>query len=309
MVKYKKVADILCDFFIFECMKTALIIPVHNQAKHWSRMIKAIEELSEYPDTVYVMMDRPKKSDFMYVNGLCKRQGKKCEYEVIESHDKPAYMGRPQENDDDNFLAGHVRNKAIDLAISEGHEIFIFIDGDCIPEVDIVKDHKKLNSLGIPNLSVGRRRDERHNWKDQREVDNIVKGAQLFTSGNGYVVQNVQLLVSSTIVWTCNVSINIDAINRIKRLNQRYYERAEVFNSEFSGTWGGEDGFLGFQCFYSRIYITMCASDKSGIRHIDHPRPESKYGDVNWDTYFKERMDDFDSRLSSNPLTSEFYVG
>jgi len=289
-------------------MKTALIIPVHNQAKHWSRMIKAIEELSEYPETVYVMLDRPTKTDYKYISGICSRQGKNCTYKVIESHDKPKYMGRPQANDDDNFLAGHVRNKSIEMATNEGHEIFIFIDGDCIPETDLVKDHKKLNSLGIPNLSVGRRRDEKHNWKDQREIDNVVKGAKLFSSGNGYVVQSVQLLITSTIVWTCNVSINIDAINLVKKLNRIYYERDEVFNSEFSGTWGGEDGFLGFQCYVARVFITMCATDKSGIRHIDHPRPPSKYDDVNWDTHYRNCLDDFDSRQSITPITSDFYA-
>ena len=288
-------------------MKTALIIPVHNQANHWSRMIKAIEELSEHPDTVYVMLDRPKKTEYMYIRGLCRRQGSNTTYEIIESHDKPEYMGRPQKDAKDNFLAGHVRNKAIDLATKDGHEIFIFIDGDCIPEKDLVKEHNKLNSLGLPNLSVGRRRDENIQWKDQREVDPKVVPAKLFSSGNGFVIQNVDLLVSSTIVWTCNVSINLQAVKLIKKLNSRYYERDELFNSEFSGTWGGEDGFLGFQAYCARVFITMCSKEKSGIRHIDHPRPISKYGDQNWDAYYKSQILDFQSRIDSYPLTASFF--
>jgi len=289
-------------------MKTALIIPVHNQAKYWSQMINAIEELSETPETVYVMLDRPNKMDYRYISGICNRQGKNNTYKVIESHDKPSYMGRPQVNDDDNFLAGHIRNKAIKLAIEDGHEIFIFIDGDCVPEKDLIKDHKLLNSTGIPNLSVGRRRDEKHQWKDQREIDPNVSPTKLFASGNGYVVHNAELLSTSTIVWTCNVSINLDAVNLIKKLNHIYYERDELFSSEFSGTWGGEDGFFGFQAYCARVFITMCSTKYSGIRHIDHPRPLSKYGDNNWDDYFRQQLDDLQSRLDSNPLTIMFYA-
>lgn len=294
-------------FFIFKCMKTALIIPVHNQAKHWSRMIKAIEELSEYPDTVYVMLDRPKKTDYMYINGICHRQGLRTVYKVVESYDKPEYMGRPQVDDKDNFLAGHIRNKAIEMAMEDGHDIFIFIDGDCIPEKDLVKEHKQLNSLGIPNLSVGRRRDENIQWKDQREIDPKVSSAKLFSSGNGFVIQNIDLLVSSTIVWTCNVSLNLYAVKLIKKLNTRYYDRDELFNSEFSGTWGGEDGFLGFQAYCVNVFITMCTKEYAGIRHIDHPRPIDKYADQNWDAYYKSQLIDFQSRMESYPLTASFF--
>jgi hypothetical protein len=288
-------------------MSTALIIPIHNQSSYWSRMISAIEAQSVIPDAVYVLLDRPRKSEYRYITGICNRDNLKANYKVVECHQTPSYMGRPQSSPDDNFLAGYVRNIGVDLALKDGHETFIFIDGDCIPEMDLVKSHNQLNENVLPNLSVGRRRDINHDWKDQREIDPTISPSKLFSSGNGFVIHNPDLILTSSIVWTCNVSMNLNAVKLIKRMNLKYYERDELFNSEFCGSWGGEDAFLGFQAYSCRVFITMCSDELAGIRHIDHPRPESKYGD-DWGKYFLSQVDDLQVRLSLEPLLLDFYI-
>jgi hypothetical protein len=51
-----------------------------------------------------------------------------------------------------------------------------------------------------------------------------------------------------------------------------------VFHPDFCGRWGGEDGFLGMECFYGGIPIrTTPIMDMEGVSHIEQPRPSNRY--------------------------------
>jgi len=289
-------------------MKTALIIPIYNQSKYFLRLVSAIESMSELPDIVYPTLDRNSREDYKIIKRICENKNLKCQYKILDLTNIPEYIGKPTNNPgQDLFLTGDRRNQAIDIAIQDGCEIFVFIDGDCIPEKDLIKAHNRVNSRGKSNLSVGRRREEKHNWDDQRETEPKLKALRLFSKANEIVIHNPELLYTATIVWSCNVSLNISAVKLLKNLNKIYYGKSEVFNSEFLGAWGGEDCFLGIQAYMCRIFITMINDEFSGVRHIEHPRPLNKYHAIAWTEHLAEQIELLNLMQSNKPLDLSFF--
>lgn len=290
-------------------MQTALIIPVHNQKQHWKRMLLSIERLTELPFCVYVMLDRPSRSDYDFVRLSCESNGLRNTYKVFNVQDIPPYIGRPNNLPDQSlFLTGHRRNLGIEYAINDGCDCFVFIDGDCVPQYDLIKSHTRAASSNTAVLSVGRRRDVQHNWNDQREISDNLKGYRLFTSGDEYIVDDWYLLTTSAIVWSCNMSLNLRAINRLKKFNKKYYGREDVFHMDFCGTWGGEDGFIGIESNKCGITIKMLGDSASGIKHIHHERPMSKYGGESFSEYLIAHIDLLELKMQNSPLTDEFFI-
>lgn len=288
-------------------MKTAVIIPFYNQRKYWLKMFHAIEAQSEHPDIVYVAMDRQSSDDVSAINRICASGN--VNYKVMNLSDIPEYIGNPQVIPNQSlFMTGYRRNTCINDALVNGCECIIMFDGDCIPDVDVVRDHKKLNSLNVPNISNGRRREEKYEWKDQREVDPKMRSADLFNRGNGYVIHNPDLLRSCSVTWSCNLSMNLSAIKLIKKFNREYYGRDEVFSSEFLGRWGGEDSFLGIHAIACKIFVTMLTTEFSSIRHIEHPRPDDKYSDKAFGDHLIKEIDYLNMLQDLKPLTLDFYV-
>lgn len=288
-------------------MKTAVIIPLYNQRKYWMKMFQAIESQSETPDIVYVAMDRQSLDDVDSIRRICKTG--KVNYRVMDLQSIPPYVGKSQILPDQNlFMTGHRRNECVEDALLNGCECFIMFDGDCIPEKDVVKDHKAINSVPFPNISNGRRREEKYEWKDQREVDPKMRGADLFSRGNGYVIHNPDLLRSCSITWSCNLSLNLAALKLLKKFNLEYYGRDELFNGEFLGRWGGEDSFLGIEAIACKIYVTMLTTEFSGIRHIEHPRPDNKYSDKAFSDHLVKELDYLNMLQDLKPMLSGFYV-
>jgi hypothetical protein len=289
-------------------MEAALIIPVYKQVKYWLKLMHGIEKQTVLPKHVYVMLDRPTPDEEKYVREVCASNDLKNSYKVFAEHKPPEFVGRPNNLPDQKlFMAGYMRNLAIDRAIEDGCRVFIMIDGDCIPEKNLIKAHLEVGSVGIPSLSCGRRNDIKYGWKDQRDVDPKLRKLKLFNSGNGFIIQNQDLLYKSSIVWTCNVGMNFPAVKIIKKLNNKFYGRPEVFSSEFLGTWGGEDGFLGIQANMTRIFINTISEEKSGIRHINHPRPLSKYGDQQFGEYLRMHIELLNEMQLNDPLTIDFF--
>jgi hypothetical protein len=230
------------------------------------------------------------------INSICK---------IVEISEPPVYMGNPPNPGDAPFLAGHVRNVGIDKALEDNAEIFIFIDGDCIPQKSLIQSHMSKLKLNVPVLSIGRRRESIYKWQDKREVDPSLFNLKLFRE-HGVIINNPQLLEKSLIVWTCNIGLNLKAVNILKKFNLSYYKRDEVFSSEFLGKWGGEDGFLGIQAYYCRVFITTIGNLASGVEHIDHPRPPDVYN-PNHMNFFKEQCDRLRKKITVNPMVLEFF--
>ncbi len=286
-------------------MKTALLVPIYKQSKYFQEIYNGIESQTESPDSVYLILDRPTAEEFTTIKNICKNS--KINYVILGIHDIPEYIGKPTNIPGSQlFLTGHRRNVGIDRAIRDGNEIFIFIDGDCIPESSLVESHKNACTTTMPIITCGRRNESRFGWRDQREFDPELKALDLFKKG-GSIIYIVDLLKRSAIVWTCNFAINLKAVKLVKKLNKFYYNRDEVFSSEFLGSWGGEDSFLGLQSIFCKIIVSTISNDNAGIRHIDHPRPDNKYA---YDTFQKTlitQVELLEYMFKKKPLTIDFF--
>lgn len=290
-------------------MHPALIIPLYKQNKYWQRMISAIEAQSVLPKFVYVMMDRPSDKEYQEILGICNRTNLKCKYKVFNCQDLPDFLGRPTQLPDfDLFLTGFRRNFAIANAIADGCDMFVMIDGDCIPQSNLIKAHVNACSTDMPMLVCGRRCDDKYNGLDQRDLDPKVAPFKMFSSVNPHPILTYDLHKTCSVVWSCNISMNIKAIERIKKLNEYYFGKSEVFSSQFVGTWGGEDAFLGIQANASMVVIATINDVKSGINHIDHPRPESKYGSNSFFKYFAEQIELFNAMMLNKPIPMEILI-
>jgi hypothetical protein len=279
--------------------KIALIIPLYKQSQFWSKILKAIENQSKLPNTIYLMLDRPALDDVKVIEEINSHSKLNIKTTVVDDY--------PSLNkSDDLFLAPYVRNIGINLAIQDGCDKFVFIDGDCIPQNKLIESHLNKIKYNVSILSVGRRRESIYRWQDRREFVSELTHLDLFRK-NGLLINNPDLLKRSLIVWTCNIAMNLQAIKLVKKLNKKYYNRDEVFCSDFIGKWGGEDGFLGIEAYYCRVFITTIGEKNSGIEHIDHPRPEEKYT-IKHMEFFNKQVELLRQKIALNPLELNFYT-
>ena len=275
-------------------MKVALIIPLHNQLENWPKIVKGIENQTIVPDRVIAVLDRPSDDDEM------------SQYMIDTKLNITYPVQRESKENKDKFMAPHNRNVGIQSAIKDDCDIFIFIDGDCIPQNKLIESHINKLKYGIPVLSVGRRRESIYRWQDRREYVPELSHLGLFPE-DGLLINNTELLKNSLIVWSCNMALNLSAVKLLKRLNRKYFNRSEVFSSDFNGSWGGEDAYLGIQAHYCRILITTIGEKRSGIEHIDHPRPEGKYN-MNHMELLNKQMETLRQKVRIHPLDVSFFI-
>lgn len=267
-------------------MRLALVILSHAQDKYLPSMLDAINSFDEKPSRVMIMLDRPGIKEHIIT--------KRClsKYPDIELHvnsDLPAYAGRPQMLcGEEYFLSGYMRNIAIGMIDWENTDGVIFIDGDCIPERGLISGHAEALKYG--GLSVGKRCERKWLWNDQREMkdDSLIP----IFGKEPMSVTNEWFIVDSGVVWTCNVGLSKNAVMRLSWLNHHLYGRYEVFSTDFCGTWGGEDGFLGMECFYTGIPIYTVSHGAKHIRHQDHERPLRKYDHMTFMDYLEWKREE-----------------
>ncbi len=268
-------------------MNLLLAIPARGQNKYLAEMKAAINAMSVKPCHVLYMADRPSPKERVEALSILDNDPL-IEYYPISS--KPAYVGRPKMTYGvEWFLAGHVRNCAVDY-VSRNADIdaVVFIDGDCIPETDLIKAHMESLDRATPTVTVGQRKESIHKWRDQRtcEDSEIHLFKELPTE-----VCHEPMFVDSGVVWTCNFGMNTAALDKLKTVNRTLYGRDEVFSSDFLGTWGGEDGFIGLECYYTGIPVIALGDGDNGIRHKYHDRPLDKYDPVSFATYLDEQRE------------------
>lgn len=269
-------------------MNVLLAIPSKNQAKYAAQMADAIGAQSVRPSHTLYMPDRPTGKELVEIRRILKDTS----IEVYPVSSLPDYVGRPNMNAGaDWFLAGHVRNVAISYMIAKDYDAVVFIDGDCIPEPDLIKSHAELLSAEGPRVSVGQRKEAMFHWKDQRTQD--FSFTKVFNDTPTEVTRE-SFFVDSGVVWTCNFGLNRAAVDMLKDMNRTLYGRDEAFSSDFAGTWGGEDGFIGMECFYGGIPVfamSNCGND--GIRHQYHDRDdEKKYEHRTFMTYLENKREE-----------------
>lgn len=258
--------------------ETALFVLMYRQSQYIDEMVAAVNAQTVLPGVFYVCLDRPTVLEKKTVETAL--EAYKGEYRILSMDDLPDYMGNPNTYEGETmFLAGFRRNQAIDIAINErpGLNGFVFIDGDCIPDTGLIEEHGRLLKGAVPLILIGRRREDKHNGNDQRELAKPLESYRFFDFDTQVLTESY-LFESSSVVWSCNVSFNRRSIDALKHFNRKYYERDEVFSSEFNGTWGGEDTFLGMEARLCSIPVVLISGEKSGVWHKNHPRPARKYG-------------------------------
>lgn len=251
-------------------MKTALVILCKNQEKYAKVITHGVLSQSVKPDRVLVVMDRP---------GLLERVETKKAYEEIPGCEflvvgcTPDNIERPPMVDGVvPFCAGHCRNLALDMLYDM--DLVVFLDGDCIPMNRMIESHVAAYEEGC--VIVGRRTEVKWGSDDQRQCSEE-HPIPIFSKKPNYVTSE-RYIADSGVVWTCNFGITAGAVKAIQKLNEELYGVSAVFHPDFCGRWGGEDGFLGIECFYGGIPIkTTPMMDMDGVSHIEHPRPSNKY--------------------------------
>lgn len=267
-------------------MNVLLAIPSRNQIQYLAEQMEAVRKQTVMPCHVLYMADRPtgkERVEAMKIIG----DDPLIEYYPVTS--QPDYIGRPQMTAGEEwFLTGHVRNEAVKY-IEKHPEIdaVVFIDGDCMPEPDLIKAHADvLLNNDRPCVSVGKRKESQYGWDDQRTTkDSFIN---MFYD-NPTEVEEEAWFVDSGVVWTCNFGMNRVALSALKHLNKTLYGREETFSSDFLGTWGGEDGFIGMECFYTKIPVVALGKGDNGIRHIFHSRSGTKYNHLSFMIYLEDK--------------------
>lgn len=273
-------------------MKILLSILAHEQNQYIFEMLLAVKRLDPMPEKCIYIMDRPSEADW---DDAVERFRGTC-VEPVRFDEIPAHVGRPQMAPTvEYFMAGAARNKAIGLMAEFGCDGIVFIDGDCIPESGLIGAHAEVMSSGGPIATVGKRRDELWKYDDQR-MASPDSPVHIFSDTPNRVT-NEFYFVDSGVVWTCNFGLNKEAVDMLKNLNNRLYGRSEVFSTDFMGTWGGEDGFLGLECYYGGIPVWTLPDGKNGIVHKPHPRPIEKYEHHTFINFLESRREDLMYRL------------
>ena len=254
-------------------MNLLLAIPARGQNKYLAEMKAAIHAMSVKPCHVLYMADRPTSKESVEARSII---GDDPLIEYYPIYQKPDYVGRPKMTYGvDWFLTGHVRNCAVDYILKHGYiDAVVFIDGDCIPEPDLIKSHMAVLDCAEPKVSVGKRKEVMYNWQDQR--DTAESSCGIFHDVPTEVLHEA-MFVDSGVVWTCNFGMNVSALGYLRQLNATLYGREETFSSEFLGTWGGEDGFIGLECYYTGVPVVALENGNNGIRHKYHLRNDDKY--------------------------------
>jgi hypothetical protein len=298
-------------------MTAALIVPLHQQVANWTHILAGVERQRTLPDVIYAVLDRPSRETVTtrddkidvdtleHLAAVNARSPLADRIKVLVAP-PPGFVGQPPTDPKQPlFLAGHSRNHGLTAALADGHDVLVMIDGDCIPEPSLMAGHRRKLGSGPAVLTLGRKGLEGHNWVDRREQTLKVAAARIFRP-EGVVLNLEDLLSSGLTVWSANVGLNRAAVDRLRSLNRKYYDRDEVFSSDFSGRWGGEDAFLGVQCLYAGILICTVGDEGSGVRHIDHPRHATVSADESL-SYFRTKLKGLKDAIRADPLTPDFF--
>jgi glycosyltransferase involved in cell wall biosynthesis len=294
-------------------MNVALIIPLYKQSQYWTKILAGIESQSRQADKIVIVMDRPGEDlgDGSDPTWDARRHVDELNQQSCIDYSKftiltPTIPKIGRNTQGQRFFAGHMRNQGIRYAYENGMDVFVLIDGDCIPQSRLIEGHCSKCEHNNPVLSVGRRRESTFNWKDRREVDpNLIRYG--FFRANGIMVQDPELLRQALIVWSCNMALNMAAVERLYAFNLRYYQREkEAFCGEFTGMWGGEDTFMGIQAWHCKLFIVTTGLKKAGVMHIDHPRPKDIYN-VDHMEFVNNHKELLHKKVTLNPLDLAFF--
>lgn len=275
--------------------KIDIIIPIHNQIDNIPRILHGLESQTQSFSTVWFIFDRTKMLDQDKIDELTKSLEFSCEFiEFNPTNNNPIRQN--------GFFAGAARNFGISEAMKYGSDIIIMIDGDCVPQRDLVKGHYEACKYDMPVLSCGRRREKSFKWRDRREYIPELHNVGFFVKD--VIINDAKYLMECSVVWSCNIAMNRSAIRGILNLNSKYYGVMDVFHPSFDGGWGGEDSFLGVEAWIAKIFILVNAT--ASVEHIDHPQLNTE-NQIEHKKLFDSMVSDIRTKTSLTPPDLKFF--
>lgn len=161
-----------------------------------------------------------------------------------------------------------------DVGISEARCRFpgcsvVLLDGDCLPSPMWAGAHRRASSTPVPTLACGARLDRGEDPRTKPLDWQGVHYGPSFRRG-GYVPTLPEILAHRA-TWTCNLSINSAALDRLEIAGKRVHGVPRIFSPAFDGLWGGEDTGLGVLAYHTGCRVITLDPDQSHAVHESHP--------------------------------------
>lgn len=238
------------------------IIISRNQKNYLLEIIKAFERQKISPKMLYFVFDRCEDNSENYLKS-------------IKSNIKIDFVIK---NFGNNFCAGAARDYGLREYIKKYGEIeeVLFIDGDCIPNENVVKDHSEnLKRINAPIISCGRRVSYDKSGENKGDIRDCCFSEYLdndnyvFDEKNGKLLHSYIFHWDTTVSHSCNLAFNRKAIDLCYSINKKLNNSDRIFNSKFDGKWGYEDNFIGQILFLTNGYC-FSTSINSFVEHKWH---------------------------------------
>ncbi len=243
-----------------------VIVPSHNQGQHILKIIEGYKRQTNKPDLLLFVLDRCSDNSSEILDLQIENSDIKIEYIV--------------KNFGESFSAGMTRDFGISYVDDHYpiYEMIIFTDGDCIPSEKLVEKHYeniKQSKKSIVSCGIRYKETIDGEWVDDERSDERWVNEYSFTDRNSRLIISNSLTLDNIFTYSCNFAFNFEAIKLCKEINKKISNSDRVFNSEFDGTWGGEDSFISHCLYRTGNYILMTDKD-CYVKHYWHPE-EQKY--------------------------------
>ncbi len=260
----------------------AVIIPSHNQAKYINEIVSSYEKQITRPDIILFVLDRCTDESVEVLSNI--KSTIKIEY-VIKDFGK-------------DFDAGSTRDFGLNKVLEYSPEIVIFTDGDCIPSEYTVNRHvENLSQTKIPSISIGPRKLETQEGLVLEDPRLQERPECSFSEYNGRLIISS---VFSKLSYSCNLALNIQAIECLKNINKNISNSNRIFNPEFDGIWGGEDNFVGESIYLAGGYLLLTSTDA----YVTHKWHETKMEYTSFEVQ-KKKIKDLSKILYEKILNGE----
>lgn len=163
-----------------------------------------------------------------------------------------------------------------DIGIAEARRRFpgcavLLLDGDCIPGPTWAESHRAACGGLRPTIACGARnegtvadpRTRPLTWQGTTYPPSFVPGGRSDCS--------LEEIVAHRATWTCNLSINAAALDRLEVAGHHVHGLPRIFSPMFDGLWGGEDTGLGILAYHVGCRIVTIDPAASYVTHVPHP--------------------------------------
>lgn len=254
-------------------MKISIAITSHNQTEQIAKTICALNEQTEKPYHIYLLMDGKKDLDI---------------YKNVTVIDNKENSGRCNN-----------RNSVIVPFLNTDSEALIFIDGDSWPsDNNFIKKYRKLfkkydliygtrKHTPVDNIKMPAsdlltaNMDELWQGKPLNYNDlRITSGAIKAWHSAESISEKIDLILTGMITWSCNFGIARNALAKhILFMEENYGIKNKLFDdTAFSKSWGYEDVAMGLDSIFAGLKIEI--TDDIEITHLAHERSDGLFDHI-----------------------------